>query len=105
MTVSTQDKIAAIDWMLDYLRKSGVEHSDVFDGLKAIAVDLRAETPKEIGKTLRAMAHQVEYARRTKRQVGAYDHGTMQTITEALCGRWWPVVENALQRFEKEMAQ
>jgi hypothetical protein len=104
VTVSTQDKIAAVDQILDDLRNGGLGNGHLIEAMKAIAVDLRAETPKEIGKTLRAMTHQVEYARRTRRQQGAYDHGTMQTITEALCGRWWPVIERALQQFEKEKA-
>lgn len=104
VTVTTQQKIEAIDQLLDDLRTGDLGNGHLIEAMKAIAIDLRAETPKEIGKTLRAMTHQVEYARRTRRQIGAYDHGTMQTITEGLCGRWWPVIARALQHYEKERA-
>jgi hypothetical protein len=103
MSASLEEKMAAVDHALDSMRVAG-DTGPHFEAMKAIAIDLRAEGPKEISKTLRAMTHQVRAALRGKAQLGFFDHGAMQTITEGLCGRWWPVIERALQHYEKEKA-
>jgi hypothetical protein len=68
--------------------------------LRAVCADYRAETPKEIGRVLLAMTDQVQRAAHAKARLGFYPEGTI-TIVEALCGRWWPVVERALKKFEQ----
>jgi hypothetical protein len=108
MTVTTRQKLAAVERLLGDLRwarGSQAPEAETYDALLAIAVDLRAGAPKEAGRVLAAMTDQVQRARRGKSRLGFYDVGHMQTLTEALCGRWWPTVERALQRFEKEVAE
>jgi len=105
MTVSTRQKLAAVERLLDDLRWSRgtkAPEAETYDALLAIAVELRAQTPVEAGRVLKAMTDQVQRARRGKSRLGFYDGGNAQTITEALCGRWWPTVERALQTFEQQ---
>jgi hypothetical protein len=105
MTVTRRQKLAAVERLLDDLRwaRGGkAPEAETYDALLAIAVDLRAETPEEAGRVLRAMTDQVDRARRGKARLGFYDVGHAQNITEALCGRWWPTVRKALEQFERE---
>lgn len=105
MTVTTQQKLAAVERLLDDLRWArggNAPEAETYDALLAIAVDLRAETPQEVGRVLQAMADQVDRARRGKARLGFYNIGNAQTITEALCGRWWSTVKKALERFEEQ---
>jgi hypothetical protein len=41
-------------------------------------------------------------AKKHRAQFGYYDAGHAQTITEAVCGRWFGVIANALEKFERE---
>jgi hypothetical protein len=103
MTVTTDQKIAAVDRLLDDLRWArgqDVLEAATFDALVEIAKELRAETPAEAGRVLLAMTDQVDRARQGRARLGFYDVGNAQTICEALCGRWWPTVRKAMERFE-----
>lgn len=96
------DKIAAIEKAISELRYARndptcPEHA-AYNLLVERAAELRAQTPKETNRVLLAMADQINRARRFRAQHGYYDGGHAQTITEALCGRWWPVVQQALER-------
>ena len=107
MTVSTAQKLAAVERLLDDLRwsrGSQAPEAETYDALLAIAGDLRAGTPAEMGRVLRAMTDQINRARKGKSRLSFYDVGHMQTLTEAICGRWWPVIENALRQYERETA-
>lgn len=109
MTVTLDQKIQAVDRLLDDLRWArndpAVPEHITYKALTAIAVDLRAQTPKEAGKVLRSMTHQVDTARHTKARLGYFEHGQLQTITEATCGRWWPTVRRALELYESELQE
>lgn len=109
MMFSTADKIAAVDWLLDDLREWRDDHSApearAFHALKAIAVDLRAQTPKEAGKVRRAMEHQVNVIKRTKAQIGYLEYGQLMALADATCGRWWPIIQRALERYEQEVSK
>lgn len=101
MTVTTEEKIALVEELLEDLRwarGTKAPEAATYDKLLAIATDLRATTPKEIGRVLAAMLDQIQRARRFRARNGYYQTGHMQTITEALCGRWWPTVERSLQQ-------
>jgi hypothetical protein len=105
MTVTRDQKIAAVGRLLDDLRWSrGTDciEAQTYDALTAIAVDLRAETPAEIGKVRQAITHQVQFALRAKAHSGYFELGNMQALTEAICGKWFPVITKALEQFEKE---
>lgn len=102
---STAEQLAAVERVLDDFRWSRekpqtVEHQ-TYHAMKALAVRLRGETPKEAGKVLRQMAHQVDRARADKEQSGSLlSGGPALAISEALIGRWWAVVKPALERYE-----
>lgn len=109
MSVTHADKIAAVDRLLDDFRwareqPQEPEHA-TFHALVAIAADLRAQTPKESSKVLRAMSHQVDVIKRTKAQIGYIDHGQMENLTNAVTGRWWPTIRAALENHERETAE
>ena len=107
MTVTTAQKLAAVERLitdLRWARGSQAPEAETYDALLAIAVDLRAGTPAEMGRVLRAMTDQINRARKGKTRLGFYDVGHMQNLCEAICGRWFPTIEKALQRFEREAA-
>jgi len=108
MMVTTQEKLAAVERLLDDLRwargKRDTTEAQTYEALAAIATDLRAGTPKEAGRVLAAFTDQVQRARRGKVRLGFYDVGNAQTICEAVCGRWFPTIRKALEQFEREVA-
>jgi hypothetical protein len=108
MTVTTRQKLAAVERLLDDLRWARgkrAPESETYDALLSIAVDLRAETPAEAGRVLKALTDQIDRARRGKARLGFYDAGNAMTICEAVCGRWFPTIRKALEQFEREVAE
>lgn len=108
MTITTDQKIAAVDRLLYDLRwargRTDVVEGETHAALVAISAELHAGQPESIGRTLAAMTDQIDRARQGKARHGQFEIGHCQTITEGLCGRWWPVVAQALRRFEQEGA-
>ena len=102
----TEDKIAAIERAIEAIRYAradpGCPEYAAYNLLREYASALRTETPVTVGRVLRAMEYQIQAAKKVKAGLGSYDIGHCQTITESLCGRWWPTVRAALERFEKE---
>jgi hypothetical protein len=72
--------------------------------LRAICVDYRSQTSEEVGKVRLALTDQVGRARREKERVGDWPRGTLHSLGEALCGRWFLVIDRALERFEREVS-
>lgn len=95
------EQIARVEKALDEIRYARRDPTCpeylAFTLLQEYAAELRARTPAEINRVLAAMTDQVDRARRHKAQHGHLDLGHAQTITEALCGRWWPTIEKALK--------
>lgn len=102
---STAAKLETLGAVIRLLHAERPAFSAEIAVLREIEVGLRAETPRHIGRVLEAMTFQVEMAQRSKARLGFIDNGNMQTLVEGLLGRWWPVVERALQQFEKETAE
>jgi hypothetical protein len=108
MNAAVPDQITAVEKALDDLRYTRSdptcpEHA-AYNLLRDYAAELRASTPKEISRVLLAMTDQVNRAKKHRAQFGFYDVSHAQTICNSLCGRWWPVVSNAVAQYEKETA-
>lgn len=102
---SPAEQLAAVERTLDDMRwareKPDTLEHQTYHAMKALAVRLRGETPKEAGKVLRQMADRVGRARADKEQFGGVlSGGPALAISEALIGRWWAVVKPALERYE-----
>ena len=98
---SNADKLAAVESVIEMLRwarddDTVIEH-DIWLKLKATAADLRARLDEAPGRTLDALAFQVNSALRAKARVGYIDVGHQQAIAEAFIAHW-PVVSHALEK-------
>jgi len=99
-----EHKIKAIERALEAMRYARSdpncpEHA-AYNLLREYAIELRRQTTKETNRVLLAMTDQINRAKIYRARFGYYDAGHAQTLTEALCGRWWPTVRHALKSKE-----
>ena len=105
--ITEDDKRAAVDRLLTDLawaRDADEPEARTYDALAAIARDLRADEPREVGRVLAAMKDQVNRALKHKARIGYVPAGNCRTIAEAVIGRWWPTIKRSLEKHETEVA-
>lgn len=98
--VTTADKLATVEVMIETLRRPGVI-DDRVTILKAIAADLRGR----LGNAPSVAEHELERrlsAVERARERGADERGAVIGLGEELVGRW-PCVKQALERFGAEV--
>ena len=104
MMISTQDKIAAVERLIDDLRWSrndpAVPEHATYQALKEIARDLRGRLPEAPGKALLALQRRLADAAASKTVLG-FEQRALMGIGEEVIGRW-PTVRQALERFGTE---
>ena len=93
-------KLATVERLIEDFRWARsdpmVPEHQTYNALKALAVELRAQSPRASNKALQVLSMPIEHAQRFKACMGYIDMGHHQAISEALIGQW-PVVRRALE--------
>lgn len=101
--ISLQDKIDAVERLLDDLQWARNDPAcpefATFYALKAIALDIRGRMPGKAEEVRRVLGSRIGNAVRSRTALG-YEIMHLKGIGEELIGRW-PVVEQALEQFER----
>lgn len=104
-TITIQEKLAAVQRLLEDLRHARndpmLPEYATFHAMRAIASDLMARLPGNPEATRRALGKRIADAVRSRTPDG-YLQSHARGLAEELVGRW-PVIEQALERFEREI--
>lgn len=104
ITVGTAEALAEVEKLIEYYRGQGARDpahpaNRTYATLKAIASDLRARLPAAPGEAQRELQRALDDLERSK-DGASFSDGCAQNVAMQIRSRW-PVVRQALERFEK----
>lgn len=101
MRFTPEEKLEAVERMIEQLRLAGARGTIDIEILKAIAKDIRARMSESPSAAALELERRLYAIAESKTALG-YDERRMRAAAEELMNRW-PVVQQALERFGAEI--